>query len=292
MIKIYLKICVLFLLFSILYAQSSHEERLRLVHADVLKREVQNNKVIQVVEGSVEFQQGETVMKCDRATQILGADWSAFTGNVQIFDKNKTLFADTVYFYPKQRKEMAVGNVVIITEADTIKAERVTYLEVPDELLAEKQVQIISPEDRTVIFSGYADYFRTEDYSKIFMNPVLVQFDTLGAEEMRIYGDTLEIFDRGQRSLIKQNVRIFKKDVRATCQLAEYLRNQGQIILTGSPKAFQSNQEISGDTLWLYLEKSKLVKARVIGNALALSDADTLHKGQYVNKLSGQIIEF
>jgi lipopolysaccharide export system protein LptA len=277
---------------SIITALYSQEERLRLIHADVLRREVVGQQVLQIVEGNVQFQQGSTVIKCDRATQFLGLDKAALIGNVEIFDEGRTLFADTVYFYQKANKELAVGHVKVIAEADTITAERMTYYELVDKLVAEGNVKIVSPEDNMVVTGGYADYDKPRKHRKIYQNPVLIQFDSLGTETMRVVGDTMDIFDDGDRARVSRNVEITQPGMKATCGLAEYFKASEKYVLLDNPQVWQSNLQISGDTLLLYLKDSQLSRAQVIGNALAVSDADTLNKGRWINKLSGQTMDF
>lgn len=278
--------------FSIITVLYSQEERLRLIHADVLRREVVRQQVLQIVEGNVQFQQGNTVIKCDKATQFLGLDKAALIGNVEIFDEDKTLFADTVYFYQKANRERAAGHVKVIAEADTITAERMTYYEQVDKLVAEGNVKIVSPEDNMIVTGGFADYDKPKKHRKIYQNPVLIQFDSLGTETMRVVGDTMDIFDDGNRAKVSRNVEITQPRMKATCGFAEYFKASEKYVLLDNPQVWQSNLQISGDTLLLYLKESELFRAQVVGNALAVSDADTLNKGRWINKLSGHSIDF
>ncbi len=264
------------------------KERLRLIHADVLQRETVGTQIKQMVEGNVKFQQGSTIILCDLAIQTLNQDPTALIGQVQIFDETKTLFADTVYFYQNDAKQVASGNVISISEKDTTKADRLTYYKKENKIISENNVRIINPEERTVLKGGYVDYLREEKYGKIFQNPIYIKFDSLGIETMTIIGDTMEFFDDGRRTLVTGDVKIIQQGSNATCKRAEYFKEEERTLLTENPSITQSNQKISGDTLKLFLENSQLIQARVIGNAEAISDADSLNKGRWVNKLTGQ----
>lgn len=276
---------------SLIFSQDE-KELLRLIHADILKREIIGQQVVQKLEGDVKFQQGSTIMNCDEAIQILNMGKAAFIGNVKIFDEEKTLFADTVYFYQNAQKEVAVGHVKVITETDTTIADRMTYYEKEDKLVAEGNVHIANPIDKIIIKGGYSVYNRSEEYGKILQNPILIQLDSLGTETMRIVGNMMESFKGGVRIRVSENVTITQAGIKATCGQAEYFKNDKEIILNQNPKVWQANQQISGDTLLLYLKDSQLHRAQVIGNALAISDADTLNKGRWVNKLTGINMDF
>ncbi|MFQ5771316.1 MAG: LptA/OstA family protein [bacterium] len=281
----------LFLSHASLLAQNK-EEHLRLIHADVLQRETIGQRVQQKLEGHVKFQQGSTIIQCDLATQIIDQEPAALIGHVKIFDENKTLVADTVYFYQKEAKQVAVGNVISITESDTTTADRLTYFEKENKIISESNVRIINPEERTILTGDYVEYWRNEKYGKVWHNPVLIKLDSLGKETMTILGDTMHFFNGGKRTLVVGNVQIIQSGTHATCKRAEYFREEGKTLLTEHPKVVQKNRQISGDTLWLYLNDSQLSRAHVIGNALATSDADTLNQGRWVNKLSGHTMNF
>ncbi len=277
--------------FSFLYA-GEKDERLRLIHADQLKQETIGQQTYQKLQGQVEFQQGSTVIKCDAATQAIDRDPVALIGHVHICNESRTLRADTVYFYQNEKKQIASGRVLSITESDTTTADRLVYYEGENKLVSEGNVRIANPKERTVLTGGYAEYFRSQKFGKVVLQPVLIKLDSLGIETMRIFGDTMEVFEGGERTVAEGAVRIVQPRTEATCQRAEYFKKEEKTVLTGSPKVLQSNHEISGDTLWLYLEDAQLARAQVKGNGLVTADADTLNKGRWVNKLTGQAMEF
>ena len=117
------------------------QERLRLIHADLLKRETIGQKVKQVLEGSVKFEQGKTTIECDLASQTVDEDPIALIGNVHIYDEEQNLFADTVYVYTKEFKQVAVGNVRSFTESDTTTANRMTYFQKQKRVISEGDVR-------------------------------------------------------------------------------------------------------------------------------------------------------
>lgn len=268
------------------------KERLRLIHADLLKRETIGQKVKQVLEGNVKFEQGKTTIECDLASQTVDEDPIALIGNVHIYDEEQNLFADTVYVYSKEFKQVAVGNVRSFTETDTTTANRMTYFQKQKRVISEGDVRKIDPKERTILTGGFAVYQQEEKYGEVFDDPVLIQHDSLGSEIMRILADTMEVFENGQRTIAKGNVKISQPGIKATCGQAEYIKSAKEIILNDSPKVLQRNQQISGDTLKLYLNDSRLTRVVVTGNALATSDADTLDRGKWLNKLMGQNMEF
>lgn len=270
----------------------TQEDRLLLKHADALKRETKNGRVKQILQGNVKLQQGKTVIECDLATQFINEDPIALIGHVSIVDENKALYADTVYFYQETSVQIAVGHVKSITESDTTFADRITYYEKENKIVSQGHVRIVNVKERTILSGGLTEYLRGQKYGKILQEPVWTKMDSLGRVTMTIAGDSMEVFDGGNRMVALGKVKIKQQETRATCERAEYFKQKEETILTHNPIVIRDNQHISGDTLKLYLKNSQLMRAEVIGNALATSDADTLSPGRWVNRLAGDRMDF
>ncbi|MFQ5705866.1 MAG: hypothetical protein ACE5HO_00330 [bacterium] len=268
----------------------TQEGRLR-YRADVFKRERVGRQVLQIFEGHVRFEQNQTKISCDKAVQYVGLGKTILSGTVEINDKNRTLFADTVYFYDRVKMEVAVGKVRVVADADTTTGNRMTYYEAQDSLVSEGDVEVISPKEQTRLTGGYLSYNRASGAGMVLKNPVLIQYDSLNTEMMRIVSDTLETFEGGSHVRAIHNVDIKQAGIEATCGKADYFKPHGLVVLRDHPRAWQRNQQISGDTLEIYLKESKLQRARALGHAITTSDADTLNKGRWVNKLTGQRID-
>ncbi|NIR51832.1 hypothetical protein GWO43_24970, partial [candidate division KSB1 bacterium] len=242
--------------------------------------------------GNVEFKQGGTTIKCDVAKRTVGKDPVALLGHVQILDESRSLFADTVYVYQDAQKQVASGNVISITASDTTTAQRITYYDEENKIVSEQDVRIVDREENRIVTGERAEYLRDEKYGEISGNPTLTRADSLGNETMRVKGDTMEVFKGGDETLVRGNVKITNPNATSTCGQAVYFKKEEKTLLTENPKVIQRNRQIVGDTLWLFLEDSQLSRASVVGHASATSDADTLNKGRWVNKLSGQNINF
>ena len=285
-------ICLILCLLSAPVWGQKSRERLKLLHADFLRREVKNKRILQKLEGNVEFEQGKTTIKCDVAEQEVGIEKTSLIGNVHIFDEEQSLLADTVYFFQKRKIQIAVGRVKNVTKEDTTTANKMTYYESEQQLISEGDVRIANRKERSVLTAGKAIYFRDREYGEITENPVLVQKDSLGVETTRIFADTMEVDRKSKHTHIKRRVRIIQSKMTATCGTADYFKRENKIELTLNPKIMQENRVISGDTLRLFLKNSNLEHAVVLGDAMVTSDADTLAKGRWVNKLSGKKMTF
>lgn len=260
--------------------------------ADIFRRQVEEGRLLQIFEGDVVFEQGDMRIDCDKAVEYSGTGEIVFSGDVRIRDSNRLLFADSVYVYDRQKREVARGNVKVITEKDTTTADRMVYYETEDSLVAHGDVRIANVEDNIRLTGEHLRYSRPGDYAIMLENPVLIQLDSLGNETMRIVADTMETFAGGDHFRASGQVKITQPGIEATCQRADFLKAEERTVLVGSPRAWRRNQEISCDTLKIYSQDARLVRAQAVGNAVSTSEADTLNPGRWVNRLSGELITF
>jgi lipopolysaccharide export system protein LptA len=276
---------------SVVFGQSGNE-RLQLVHADLLSSETIGGITVQKAEGNVEFRQGETTIKCDVATQLRQKQVIILAGDVHIFDSERSLTADSVYVYEAEKKQIAVGEVVNTRGDQITRAERIIYYDAENRAVFEDDVILENTADNSFLSGGYGEFWRDDDMGQITIDPVFTQFDSMGIETSRITSDTMEVYDENNLMIARDSVVINQKNTLATCQLAEYDKRAGKIRLTGQPQVVQGNQTIAGDTLNLYIENSELTQAEIYGNAVATSEADTTSPGRWVNKMTGNKMLF
>ena len=269
------------------FAQTTEDERLRLLHADVARSLEQNGEVVRQLEGNVQFQQGAMLMACQRAIQYVDAGRTEFIGRVKFDDGDRTLLAERVIYFEKTDVQEAYTNVRLRRGANSLRAEKVIYFRDERRAIAEKNVELYNSERRMRVNGGRAEYDREVEYSRILDEPVLVELDSLGAEVMRIVGDTMEVFEGGKRAKVTGNVRITRNQTRAQCGEAEYFNDDDRLELQVSPVAWHSQEEIRGKLISLFFLDEKLTRAHVAEQANVVSKVDTLANDDRVNTLSG-----
>ncbi len=277
---------------SAVTGQDKRDEPLRLIHADVLRRETVGSQVLQKLEGNVKFVQGKTTILCDVASQLVVEHEYALIGHVKVFDEEQTLFADTVYIYEELQQEVAIGNVVRLSGDDSTSADRMTFFEGEDRLFSQGHVQIRNVTDRTRLTGGTAEYYRAKDFGVITESPVLFLYDSLNVETTRVSADTMRIFQESKLTTASGNVRITQKDVVATCGFAQFFKQEDRIVMVKTPQVEVETRTISGDSLELFFEDSQINRATVVGHAAVVSDADSLSPGRWQNRSTGNRMLF
>lgn len=241
--------------------------------------------------GNVKFVQDSLEIVCDRARRIPERNLIELLGNVDVQEGKKRLRAERVNYFEDRRVQEAIGNVIMNDESSELTAHKVTYFERDSLVIAELEVIMTQREKRVRLTCGRAEYRRREEYAKATINPVLVELDSLGEENMRITGDMIEMFGGGSRAKVTDKVEITRQETRATCGEAEYFRDEKCLELRRDPVAWREDEETKGETIALFFnDDQKLVKSVVSGNATATSTVDSVRTGQRINALSGGTI--
>ena len=268
-------------------SQTGEDERLRLLHADVARSFEQNGRVVRQLEGHVKFQQGATRMSCERALQHVDEARTEFIGNVVIDDGDRRLQAARVVYYEKLKIQEAFTRVFLRRGKNSLRAEKVTYRQLERRANADQSVELFNSERRVRVNADRAVYWRDDEHSRFYGNPVLVQLDSLGKEIMRVVGDTMEVFEAGKRARVRGNVTITRNKTRAQCGEAEYRADNESLELRLEPVAWQGQDEIRGKSIALFFTDEKLTRAHVEDQAQVVSKVDTASSDDRLNTITG-----
>jgi len=290
--RIYILIfLILFSCYSLAFTQDEPGEKLNIINADTTRySKTPQGTLIELI-GNVHLQQGKSEMFCGWAEHWRDAHKTIVHDDVRIYDENKILFADQVFYFDIPQVFKATGNVLLKDSVRQITAEQVSYLKNEDRIKAEKSVVMNDSINYIIITGDFAEFDNARDYALISGNPVLVRKDSTGKEELRITSIKMELFEDGDKAVVTDSVRITQSKANATCGLAEFYRKKNEILLKQKPVAWQGGDRLSGELIHLFVEKNKLVKAIVKDLAVVTSRVDTTDvTDQRLNILTGQQI--
>ncbi len=267
---------------------SAHAQSgLRLLNADSVRGLEENGVSITEAVGNVHLAQDSADMTCDRARLIQAQSRTEFYGNVKMREGKKWLHADQVISYDDRRIRIASGNAALGDHSSQLTARQVTYFQNDERALAEHDVAISNSERRVLLTCGRAEYLRDREYSRATLAPVLIEFDSVQTEKLRITGNMIELFEGGARAKVSGKVEITRQNTRAQCDTAEYFRTEGRLQLRAQPVAWQKRDELRGELIEMFLHDQKLTHALVTGKAVMTSPVDSTGKDHRQNSLSG-----
>lgn len=283
--------CLLLLFGAVtVFAQNNTAGKLRLVYADSAISFEENGRLIRELIGNVQFAQDSATLTCDRAREIPAEKKTIFSGRVHMQDGKRWLRANEVAYFEDRNEQRAVGNVSLGDGPNLLRARFVTYFQKERLAIADSSVVLTNRERRLRLTCGHLTYLREKEYTDATIKPVLVEFDSLYQESLRITGERIELFEGGQRAKVSREVKINRNNTRAECGEAEYFRDVERMELRLNPVTWQDNDKLTGERIELFLKEQKLERVHVVKNAEATSLVDTLKTGKRINTLSGQEI--
>ena len=268
------------------------------------------------------FKQGNTKVWCDKAVQLLNRNEIELNGNVKIVrdtvtltakkgryygntrkadgegnvklkTSNVTLFADLGTYYLDEERAFFQRNVRVIDSTTVIYSQQLTYFEKERKSEAMLDVKIVNRDDNFTMYGNYLVHSDSTHYSRMTENPRLIQIDTTDKGEidtLAVKSIVMESFDDSTKKMIvKDSVVIVRGSLAARSGLLKYFRQDGKIELHNKPIVWYQENQVTGDTIFLTMEKKRLKSASIKSRAFVLSQSDSLYPNRF-NQLTGRSI--
>lgn len=283
-------------------------------HADTLLGKTIEGEDARELIGHVDITQGNVRMFCDRATQFLRSGIVKLDGNVVVKEDSTVLHAPRgVYHragrwaegfdgvqlddgkvrltsrYGKYQFDSREGfftdSVRVADSASIVLSDSLTYYRTSNRSLSTGHVHVLSPADNMEITGGRLEHDQRTQFSRMTVNPVLIQIDTSGGaipDTLVVKSLIMEAYrDSSKRMLAIDSVHLAGREIAGLSGYAEFFSRGDSIILRRAPVVWYQDTQVSGDSLHIYLLRRKLHRVSVSGNAVAVSQSDSLHPGKY-----------
>ena len=201
------------------------DDRLRLIHADILENKPIEGGSVQELKGDVLFKKGEMELSCKKAIFNETTGIATLTGNTNVVKNDLHLTCDSLLFYSQEDILKNFNNVHIWDSDYNLTADSVIYL--------------------TEIDSGYANGNAT----------LIQQKQTINADALHYHkkpeSDAVS-YEAVGNVIIEEGTRI------ATCGHAIYNRDAGKTVLKVNPEIDDGGRNLSGTEISLYYENEQL----------------------------------
>lgn len=283
--RIFLFHLIVFILFTILgvgQAQKSVRKkvspgtRLELLHADVSRGILQDNKRLRILEGHVHARQDTLELFCDRAIYDEQLNKIILTGNVKVVRGTDTLTARQIAYFERTRIAVAEGEVRVRRPGQDMKSDYMEYHYQSNHIRARGNLRLYDAENSVWITAHRGEYIPEKNISYVEKNAHFWRVDSSGTDTLHIFSRRMEYYaDSLKRAVARDSVRIIRENLVATADSAVYLVDEEIAYLEGSPYAVQENNEMFGNQMQLILKDMELQQIRVIGAAQAISLVDS-----------------
>ncbi len=118
----------------------------------------------------------------------------------------------------------------------------------------------------------HADTLFTEEVP--YRLPVVMTFDSLRRDSIAMTSDTLWKDTSYQRVRAFYGVRVYRRDMQMVCDSLVYVSKDSVMTLCGGPICWSDENQVSADSVFVYMRNGGVDYAHGIGNALAVKQED------------------
>jgi lipopolysaccharide export system protein LptA len=242
--------------------------------------------------GNVKIIRDSTILTSKEGTYYANDRRAVVTKGVKLQRGNTTLTAKFGEYYSDDKKAFFQGDVIVNDTASQINSDKLTFYENEGQYIAVGNVVINNFRDALMVFSDSVINYEKQHYTLAPKNPILMQIDTSSSgtiDTLLVKSITMEVFQDtvAQRFIARDSVLMVHPDISTRCRLATYYLRKGQIVLKGEPIIWYEKNQLSGDSVIVYLEQRRLNKVHIIGRAMVVSQADSLYDKRF-NQLTGR----
>jgi lipopolysaccharide export system protein LptA len=315
--------CLLLLFFYCLLPAevSAQEQPVRLIHADSLIGYSAGGESFRNLVGHVTMQQGNAVMNCDRAVQNVSRDVVDLYGDVRIEDDTLTLQSQQARYYGKthtastdsaiylndRRRTLTAdrgtyntdnkvaqffGHVFVRDSASQLTSDQLVYYRIEEKTLADIDVRIKGLENNVTVHGSHFEDYGKKNYSLMTGSPLLVQIDTGSdgkIDTLMITSTTMEAYrdSANERFIATDSVQVIRGPLSAHCGYGIYFSKDSMVVLQRQPIVWYEDNQLTGDSITVYIREKKINRVHVVGAAFALSQSDSVYVDRY-NQLKGK----
>ena len=233
----------------------------------------------------VELTDGHINLKSAIADYYNIDNHAVFFGDVNFKDSVSTVTSDKLTYFNDTDITIAVGKVIVkdmassTLYADSLYNERNTGI-----VKAFGRVKIFDSSQNVSIFGNTLFVDREKKYQKISGNPVFMQVDTADNGTLDTLFISSLVMEQTSDSLSKfiatDSVKILKGEFSSVNNYSILYREEGKLFTYRketeevTPVLWYSNSQLTGDSIYIFMEKNTLNAIDIRENALIVSDIE------------------
>ncbi len=218
------------------------------------------------LERNVRLVDSTTTVTCDKASYAEFTDILHLEGHVHVVDREATLDAPWATYDRREGRIDLHGGARARDQRQQMEADSVTYHRDDQVLEARGNVRGVDEENRLHLTAGAVDYDRTTSVAEAWRDPLLISREEKGPPT-HIRARLLRINTESRLAEAIDSVRVERDTMHASADYGQFDDPNDYGLMTGHPRAWDDETEVSGDTLEFWTDDNRLNRVVVIGNA-------------------------
>ena len=211
-------------------------------------------------------------------------------GPSDILSGTSRIYTENGYYDTKQKKSQLFNRSVIRDQGRIIVGDSVYYDDLTGVSEAFNNVVYTDTVNKNMLTADYCFYNEQTGYGVATRRAVAIDYSQ--KDSLYMHADTFKIYtfnintDSVYRKVHAYNkVRAYRVDVQAVCDSLVFNSQDSCMTMYRDPIVWNSNQQLLGEVIKIYMRDSTIDRAHVIGQALSVEQMpDSIHYNQVSSK--------
>jgi len=221
---------------------------------------------------------------------------------IYLNDRRRTLTADRGTYNTDTKVAQFFGHVFVRDSVSQLTSEQLTYYRNEEKSIGDVNVKIKSLENNVTVNGFHFEDYNKKNYSFITGKPMLTQIDTssdgkidtlmITSLKMEAYRDSSHVGSpngqaANERFIATDSVQVIRGSLSARCGYGIYFSKDSMVVLLKQPVVWYEDNQLTGDSVTVYIRDKKIDRVDVDGAAFAVSQSDSVFTDRY-NQLKGK----
>lgn len=210
---------------------------------------------------------------CDTLKYNTLSHTSFFYGPTNIVSKSDRIYCENGWYNTDREVAQFNKNAVVTTKTSKLKADSIYYERKTEFGKAFKNIEIFDSSNQIIIYGNYGELRGKEKTSFVTINAMAKKI--MDKDSMFLFADTIYSYQKTavQRKMVKAyyNAKILKPDIQSVCDSLVYNYDDSTITLYRSPVMWSGQNQITSDTIIMFLNNNKIDSFYILNNAFIAS---------------------
>jgi len=222
-------------------------------------------------------------MKSDTLDYFAGSKTAYFYGPTTIVSEENTIICNYGWYNTKTQKAQFSKKATIYSGSNIISADSLLYDKNKGEGRGIGNIKMMDTSEKIEVFGQKGLYYQKTKESWITENPVAIRPDI--SDTLFILADTFYVLNTDSIKFLKafKNTEILQKEFQGKCDSLIYNFTDSSIAMYQRPILWNVKNQITGDTIFIYLKNKRINELKVFSNAFLAAE---IISGSY-NQISG-----
>jgi hypothetical protein len=212
-------------------------------------------------------------MTCDTLKYGTISHVTNFYGPTTIVSKSDRIYCENGWYNTDKEVAQFNKHAVITSKSDELKADSVYYERKNEFGKAFQNIELTDTVNKIVIYGDYGEMHGKEKRS--FVTQRAMAKKMMVKDSMYVFADTIFSFQKikGQRQVVKgyYHAKVVKPDIQAICDSLVYNYDDSSITLYRNPIMWSGYNQITSDTIMMFLNNNRLDSFYLRNNAFIAS---------------------